>query len=81
MGKVYPMLSRVFALLVAILSRGYKSEPRPILHRLWQIITFQKEASEPRVVSDGQDLPLDSTAAGWLFPAGRDQNSPRRQGL
>lgn len=49
---------------VAILSRGYKSEPKPFLERLWQRITFQKEADEPRVVSDGQQLLLDSNTAG-----------------
>lgn len=49
---------------VAILSRGYKSEPKPFLERCWQRITFQKEADEPRVVSNGQDLLLDSTSAG-----------------
>ena len=49
---------------VAILSRGYKSEPRPFLERLWQRITFQQAADEPRVVSDGQDLLLDSATAG-----------------
>ncbi len=49
---------------VAILSRGYKSEPRPLLERFWQRVTFQKEADEPRVVSDGQDLLLDSNTAG-----------------
>ena len=49
---------------VAILSRGYKSEPRPFLQRLWQRVTMQKEADEPRVVSDGQDLLLDSNTAG-----------------
>ncbi len=49
---------------VAILSRGYKSEPKPFLRQLWQRITFQKEADEPRVVSDGHDLLLDSATAG-----------------
>lgn len=49
---------------VAILSRGYKSEPRPFLERFWQRATFQKEADEPRVVSDGRDLLLDSATAG-----------------
>ncbi|MDD2708818.1 MAG: tetraacyldisaccharide 4'-kinase [Verrucomicrobiae bacterium] len=49
---------------VAILSRGYKSQPKPFLDRLWQSITFQKEASQPRVVSDGSELLLDSASAG-----------------
>ena len=41
---------------VAILSRGYKSEPKPIWERWWKKITFQKGADEPRVVSNGQEL-------------------------
>ncbi len=49
---------------VAILSRGYKSEPKPFFERLWQRTTFQKEADEPRVVSNGKELLLDSTTAG-----------------
>ncbi len=49
---------------VAILSRGYKSEPKPFLQRLWQRVTLQKGADAPRVVSDGQDLLLDSATAG-----------------
>jgi tetraacyldisaccharide 4'-kinase len=49
---------------VAILSRGYKSEPKPFLERFWQRVTLQKEADEPRIVSDGQELLLDSTTAG-----------------
>lgn len=49
---------------VAILSRGYKSAPKPLLLRLWQRLTFHKKADEPRIVSDGQDLLLDSHSAG-----------------
>jgi len=49
---------------VAILSRGYKSQPRPRLERLWQRLLFRKEAGEPRVVSDGKALLLDSATAG-----------------
>jgi tetraacyldisaccharide 4'-kinase len=49
---------------VAILSRGYKSEPKPLWERFWQRVTFQKEADEPRVVSNGQELLLDSASAG-----------------
>ena len=48
---------------VAILSRGYKSIPRPSkgswLSRLWN-----KDVDPPRVVSDGQSLLLDSRTAG-----------------
>jgi tetraacyldisaccharide 4'-kinase len=49
---------------VAILSRGYKSEPTPFIDRLWQTLTFQKEASLPRIVSNGEELLLDSATAG-----------------
>ena len=49
---------------VAILSRGYKSKPKPLFQRLWQRITLHKEADEPRIVSDGRDLLLDSSTAG-----------------
>lgn len=49
---------------VAILSRGYKSEPKPFLQRVWQRLTLQKGADEPRVVSNGKELLLNSTTAG-----------------
>lgn len=49
---------------VAILSRGYKSVPRPLLLRVWDGI-FKKEAVfAPRLVSDGNSLLLDSRTAG-----------------
>jgi len=48
---------------VAILSRGYKSVPRPS-ERSW-LDRFQKEVVDPpRVVSDGKSLLLDSLTAG-----------------
>lgn len=49
---------------VAILSRGYKSVPRPFLLRLWDKVSKQKAVFQPRVVSDGQALLLDSRTAG-----------------
>ena len=49
---------------VAILSRGYKSVPRPLLLRLVDKVTKKKAVFVPRVVSDGQSLLLDSRTAG-----------------
>jgi tetraacyldisaccharide 4'-kinase len=46
---------------VAILSRGYKSIPRPSPRRRF---FGKKEPSPPRVVSDGKSLLLDSRTAG-----------------
>ena len=49
---------------VAILSRGYKSVPRPLLLRLWDAAFKQESVFAPRVVSDGNSLLLDSRTAG-----------------
>lgn len=49
---------------VAILSRGYKSVPRPFLLRLWDKIFKKKAVFAPRIVSDGNALLLDSRIAG-----------------
>jgi tetraacyldisaccharide 4'-kinase len=49
---------------VAILSRGYKSVPRPLVLRLVDRITKKKAVFIPRVVCDGQSLLLDSRTAG-----------------
>jgi len=49
---------------VAILSRGYKSVPRPFLLRLADKFTRRKSLFVPRVVSDGVSLLLDSRTAG-----------------
>jgi tetraacyldisaccharide 4'-kinase len=49
---------------VAILSRGYKSAPRPLLQRLYAKITLQNDLFPPKIVSDGQSLLLDSEQAG-----------------
>ena len=48
---------------VAILSRGYKSVPRPVARKLSQRFRRKKPAP-PRVVSDGKSLLLDSLTAG-----------------
>ena len=48
---------------VAILSRGYKSIPKPA-KRSWLERTFMRDADPPRVVSDGKSLLLDSVTAG-----------------
>ncbi|MCP5525328.1 MAG: tetraacyldisaccharide 4'-kinase [Verrucomicrobiales bacterium] len=49
---------------VAILSRGYRSKPPPLGRRLLKRLTFRRESSPPRVVSDGRSLLLDSEMAG-----------------
>ena len=49
---------------VAILSRGYKSVPRPLLLRLVDKVTKKKAVFIPRVVCDGQSLLIDSRTAG-----------------
>ena len=49
---------------VAILSRGYRSKPKPLSRRLWNKLTFQREIRQPRIVSDGKSLLLDSEQAG-----------------
>lgn len=47
---------------VAILSRGYKSKKLPLLRRLAS--RFRKQEYEPRIVSDGRSILLDSSMAG-----------------
>ncbi|MEM1058900.1 MAG: tetraacyldisaccharide 4'-kinase [Verrucomicrobiota bacterium] len=49
---------------VAILSRGYKSQPRPLHERWADRFKPLEERTPPRVVSDGRSLLLDSTLAG-----------------
>jgi len=49
---------------VAILSRGYKSVPRPLIVRIVERFTKRKALFVPRVVSDGTSLLLDSRTAG-----------------
>ncbi|MCC5834590.1 MAG: tetraacyldisaccharide 4'-kinase [Opitutales bacterium] len=48
---------------VAILSRGYKSRKEPLWRKWWRLITHTP-APPPRVVSDGQQVLLDSETAG-----------------
>jgi tetraacyldisaccharide 4'-kinase len=48
---------------VAILSRGYKSKKLPLLRRLWFSLTNRKPY-QPRIVSDGRSILLDSRMAG-----------------
>src|SRR5439155_15167428 len=49
---------------VAILSRGYRSKPRPFHESLLNKILFRDDTTPPRVVSDGKSLLLDSEMAG-----------------
>jgi tetraacyldisaccharide 4'-kinase len=49
---------------VAILSRGYKSVPKPLLKRLLARINQHQSFFAPRIVSEGRALLLDSRTAG-----------------
>lgn len=49
---------------VAILSRGYRSRPTPLLERLLNKLLLREDRTPPRVVSDGKSLLLDSETAG-----------------
>ena len=49
---------------VAILSRGYRSKPRPWLDRLRAAFAKDYNAIPPKIVSDGQKVFLDSSEAG-----------------
>jgi tetraacyldisaccharide 4'-kinase len=49
---------------VAILSRGYKSIPRPLWQRFYAKLTLQDDLFPPKIVSDGHSLLLDSAQAG-----------------
>ena len=48
---------------VAILSRGYKSRAEPSYRRLWRWISHGEDPP-PKIVSDGQNVLLDSAEAG-----------------
>jgi tetraacyldisaccharide 4'-kinase len=48
---------------VAILTRGYKSQPKPT-KRTWLDRLLNKDVDPPRVVSDGKSVLLDSVIAG-----------------
>jgi len=43
---------------VAILSRGYRSKPKPVSERLLDKILLREDTTPPRIVSDGQSLLL-----------------------
>src|SRR5712671_5087692 len=49
---------------VAILSRGYRSKPKPFHQWLLNKILLRDDTTPPRVVSDGRSLLLDSEMAG-----------------
>jgi tetraacyldisaccharide 4'-kinase len=49
---------------VAILSRGYRSKPRPVGEIILNKMLFREDTTPPRVVSDGKSLLLDSETAG-----------------
>jgi tetraacyldisaccharide 4'-kinase len=49
---------------VAILSRGYKSVKPPLLERLKNRLSGKAEMNPPRIVSDGENILLDSRTAG-----------------
>src|SRR5213592_3074841 len=49
---------------VAILSRGYRSKPRPVHEWLLNKLLLRDDTTPPRVVSDGKSLLLDSEMAG-----------------
>ncbi len=49
---------------VAILTRGYKSKPPPDTRTFWQKLAMKKQVREPRIVSDGKNVLLDSEYAG-----------------
>jgi len=49
---------------VAILSRGYRSKPKPFHEWFLNKILFREDQTPPRVVSDGKSLLLDSEMAG-----------------
>lgn len=49
---------------VAILSRGYRSKPPPLVKRLADKMLLREDRTPPRIVSDGKSLLLDSETAG-----------------
>jgi len=49
---------------VAILSRGYRSKPKPVHEWFLNKILLRDDTTPPRVVSDGKSLLLDSETAG-----------------
>jgi tetraacyldisaccharide 4'-kinase len=49
---------------VAILSRGYRSKPQPLMEVVLNKLLLREDSTPPRVVSDGRSLLLDSDTAG-----------------
>ena len=49
---------------VAILSRGYRSKKRSLWYKLTRMFEHQKLEVQPKIVSDGQNLLMDSMYAG-----------------
>ena len=49
---------------VAILSRGYRSKPRPVHERLLNKILLRQDITPPKIVSNGEALLLDSETSG-----------------
>ena len=49
---------------VAILSRGYRSKPKPFHTVIFDKIFLREDQTPPRIVSDGKSLLLDSEMAG-----------------
>lgn len=49
---------------VAILSRGYRSRPKPLREQLLDKLLLREDTTPPRVVSDGHSLLLDSESSG-----------------
>jgi tetraacyldisaccharide 4'-kinase len=49
---------------VAILSRGYRSQPVPLHTKILNKILLRDDQTPPRIVSDGKSLLLDSNMAG-----------------
>lgn len=49
---------------VAILSRGYRSNPGPLPRRFLNKILLREDTTPPRIASDGKSLLLDSETAG-----------------
>ncbi len=49
---------------VAILSRGYKSKSEPLWRQWWRRLSHGGEPPPPKVVSDGENVLLDSENAG-----------------
>lgn len=49
---------------VAILSRGYRSKPRPFHERLMNKLLLRQDITPPKIVSNGESLLLDSESSG-----------------